>query len=75
MKKVANDKEVKVTWTQIVLFFWCMLALSLMLCCNYEESHWYALPILFGNFSISAFMVNKFTPKDFWNNIKDDEEF
>lgn len=80
MKEVINEmfKETgfdKLTWKKRVLFFWCVLAFCLMLCCNYDESRWYALPILLGNFGISVFMVNKFIPKDFWNNIIDDEEF
>ena len=81
MKKTLSRilKEIgleKLTIRQSLLFVWSSLAFCLMVCCNYEESAWYAMPVLVGNFAISAFFVKRYIPKSFWDSTdENDTEF
>ena len=54
------------TFIQAAIMFWSALAFCLMLCCDYENSSWYAMPVLVGHFILSAYVAYRYIPKSFW---------
>lgn len=79
MKKIIYNlkKECgfdKLTLGQSLILMWSILAFCLMACCNYEESAWYAMPVLVGHFALSAFLAKKIIPKSYWDTIDNDTE-
>lgn len=63
----------RLTLAQSLILMWSVFAFVLMACCNYDESAWYAMPVLVGNFAISAFFVKRYIPKSFWEIDEDTE--